>query len=204
MSQRFCTVCGALLRADARFCGACGSPVVGAATTAAALQPPAAPMPARVEPTPPPAPPPAPAYLPPAPPPPAPVEHSPAPAAPAPTYGAADSNSVEVQPGEVSLGTWIVALLRGAGVTGVLTVTDRRLLFKPKVAGTGVLTMLVSQLPTYKARYMVVLAKQQIVAVDSTKGVIHTRITVTASDGNVYEFNRAGSNVGPILEAIGR
>lgn len=109
-----------------------------------------------------------------------------------------------MQPGEVPLGTWIVALLRGGGVTGVLTVTDRRLLFKPKIAGTSLLTMLTSQLPTFKARNTVVLAKDQIAAVDSKKGLLVTRITVITADGAVCAFNRSGSNVAPILQAIGQ
>lgn len=121
-----------------------------------------------------------------------------------PAPGGADWSSVEVQPGEVPLGTWIVALLRGGGVTGVLTVTDRRLLFKPKIAGTSLLTMMTSQLPTFKARNTVVLAKELIASVDSKKGLLVTRITVITTDGEVDAFNRSGSNVGPILQAIGQ
>jgi hypothetical protein len=125
-----------------------------------------------------------------------------APATP-PAHGDANWESVEVQPGETALGSWLVGLLeRSYGLSGMLTVTDRRLLFKPKVAGTSLAGMLISQLPTFKERNTVVLRKDQIAAVRSDKGLINTKIQVTALDGATYIFNRGVASADPILAAI--
>jgi len=110
-----------------------------------------------------------------------------------------------VQPGETSVGSWLVALLgRGAGFSGILTVTDRRVLFKPKVAGTSLMGMLISQIPTAKARNIVVLRRDEIASVSSRKALIDTRIIITARDGTTYMFNRGVVSADPILAALGQ
>jgi hypothetical protein len=126
-------------------------------------------------------------------------QYQPAPAAPPPGYGQADWNSLQVQPGEVELGTWMVAVER---YTGALVVTDRRVLFRPKVAGTSVLGMLISQIPTAKERNTVVLMKDQIVDVRTEKGMINTSILVTITNGNVFAFTRGLMSADPIVAAI--
>lgn len=212
-APRFCGSCGTALVAGGAFCGACGAAVMGAAQPAMAAQPapvaqPAAPQPVMAEPAyqPPPAAPPsppAPAYQAPVAPayqaPPAPAYQ----AAPAPGHPHADWSSIEIQPGEVSLGNWMVALqARGPDMTGVLTVTDRRILFKPKVGGTSVLGMLISQMSHVKARNTVVLMKDQVVGVRLDKGMINTSILVSTADGAVYAFTRGLMSSDPIVAAI--
>ncbi|MBV9883893.1 MAG: hypothetical protein JO276_12870 [Sphingomonadaceae bacterium] len=120
-------------------------------------------------------------------------------------WGPGDWSSLEVQPGETSVGSWLVALLgRGAGFSGILTVTDRRVLFKPKVAGTSLMGMLISQIPTAKARNIVVLRRDEIASVSSRKALIDTRIIITARDGTTYMFNRGVVSADPILAALGQ
>jgi hypothetical protein len=224
MSQHFCTACGAALRPNANFCGTCGMAVVGAGQKPPAAAPPLdrppappaqppAPPPVAVPAPQPPAPPPRPAAPAPQPaappPPPQPAAPYPQPGGPAaaplpPAFDHADWSSLEVQPGETAIDSWLVGLIgRGPGVSGILTVTNRRILFKPKVAGTSLAGMLISQLPQLKERNRVVLGKDQIVAVSSEKGLINTRITITAANGEIFAFNRGVASADPILAAIG-
>jgi len=230
MTQRFCTACGAALRPGGRFCGACGTAVVGVTAPDANAAPPAppAPPPAPAPPVPPPplpappfppaAPPEPPAPPPPPLPPPPPVPPSPPPAPPppppapppaatppsAPSVEGADWSSIQVQPGEVELGSWLVALLLGFahGVTGMLVVTDRRVIFRPKVGGTSLVGMAVSQLPTYKARHTVILGKHEIASATCDKGMINNKIRIVAADGTTYVFNRQIASADPIMAAI--
>ena len=140
--------------------------------------------------------PPVPAPSPPPPPPP------PPPAAPPYQPPGADWTSLAVQPWEREIGHWIMGLLGGGSVSGVLVVTDRRLLFKPKVGGTTIVGMLVSQLPTYKDRHTIVLAREQIATIRSEKGIVNTKIWITAVDGTTYGLNRGVQSADPILEAL--
>jgi hypothetical protein len=124
-------------------------------------------------------------------------------AAQAPAHGHPDWNSVELQPGEVSLGSWVLAInISGPDVTGSLTVTDRRILFKPKLAGTSLLGMLLSQRKQFKARHTIVLSRDQIVRVHSEKRLITTWIYVTTAGGAVCTFNRGVMSADPILAVL--
>lgn len=126
-------------------------------------------------------------------------------AAPAPAHGYADWSSVEVQPGETPLGTWLLAVRdNGPDVTGSLTITDRRILFKPRVAGASLLGMLLSQRRSFKDRYTIVLGRDRVVRVQSEKHVISTWIYVTTADGAVCAFNRGLMSADPILAALQR
>lgn len=118
----------------------------------------------------------------------------------------ADWSSIQVQPGEVELGSWLVALLLGFahGVTGMLVVTDRRVIFRPKVGGTSLVGMAVSQLPTYKARHTVILGKHEIASATCDKGMINNKIRIVAADGTTYVFNRQIASADPIMAAIAR
>ena len=202
MSPRFCGSCGAALPPGGAFCGACGSAVTGLPQPAAApppYQPPPVPQQPAAGP---------PVYQPHATPQAAampPPHYHPAPpaAAPAPAYGYADWSSVEVQPGETSLGNWFVGLRSyGPDVSGSLTVTDRRILFKPKVAGTSLLGMLLSQRKQFKDEHTVVLGRDQVVAVHSEKPLLIRWIYVTTANGTVFGFNRGVMSADPILAAL--
>lgn len=127
-----------------------------------------------------------------------------APAAPLPADGHADWSSLDVQPGETSLGSWVVALQSdySADVTGSLTVTDRRLLFAPKVAGTTLVGMLLSQRKGFKDDHTVVLGREHIVDVRSERRFLNTYISVTTSDGGVLAFNRGLMSPDPIIAAL--
>jgi hypothetical protein len=109
-----------------------------------------------------------------------------------------------VQPGEASLGTWLVALQShyGPDVSGALTITDRRILFSPKVAGTTVLGMFLSQGQDFKDRHTVVLGRDSVVAVHSEKRLINTWIFVTTGNGDVFAFNRGLMSAEPIVAAL--
>jgi hypothetical protein len=125
-------------------------------------------------------------------------------AAPAPAYGNADWNSLEVQPGETPLGSWLVALQSSysADVSGSLTVTDRRLLFSPKVAGTTLIGMLLSQRQGFKDDHTVVLGREHIVDVRAERRLVNTYISVTTAGGGVLAFNRGLMSADPILAAL--
>lgn len=178
------------------------------ASELSALAPRVAPPPPAPAPQPqwsPPAAPPQPQSSPAAAPPPAqPVQHYPAthPAPPS-AAGHGDWNSVEVQPGETSLGTWVVGL-RGNGpdITGTLTVTDRRILFKPKVAGTSLVGMLLSQRKSFKDRHTIVLPRDRVIDVQTKKSVIGTWVMVTTAEGGVCAFHRSPMSADPILAAL--
>jgi len=123
-------------------------------------------------------------------------------AAPAPAYGQ-DWSSVQVQPGETSLGSWVVALNSyGPDVTGSLTITDRRVLFKPKVAGTSLVGMLLSQRKSFKDQNTVVLGRDQVVGVQVEKRMLNTWILVATAAGPVLGFNRGLMSPDPIVAAL--
>ncbi len=104
----------------------------------------------------------------------------------------------------MSLGSWIVALMVNdrADVTGSLTVTDRRILFKPQVAGGTPLVMVASGLSGYTDRHWLVLRRDQVVGVRSEKGFVNTRVLVTMADGVVHGFVRGLMSADPIVAAI--
>ncbi len=133
----------------------------------------------------------------------APPPHQP-PAPPQPAHGHAEGISLEVQPGETALGSWIVALMVNdrADVTGSLTVTDCRILFKPQVAGGTPLVMVGSALVGYTARHWLALRKDQVAQVHSEKGLINKKVFVTMADGAVYGFVRGLMSAEPIVAAI--
>ena len=123
-------------------------------------------------------------------------------AAQAPAYGQ-DWNSLQVQPGETSLGSWVVALNSyGPDVTGSLTITDRRILFKPKVAGTSLVGMLLSQRKSFKDQNTVVLGRDQVVGVQVEKRMLNTWILVSTAGGPVLGFNRGLMSPDPIVAAL--
>lgn len=123
------------------------------------------------------------------------------PSAPAPDQ--ANWDSVEVQPGETSLGSWIVAIRSvGPDVTGRLTVTDRRILFKPQVAGTSLFGMLMSQRKGFKDQYTLVLPREKVASVHSEKGMINTKVVVTTIDNVAFGFIRGLLSSEPILAAL--
>lgn len=173
MAPRFCASCGAGLAPTGAFCGACGAAVAGAPQPSLAVAAPA------------------------------PRPHPPAPPQ-QPAYGHGDWNSLEVQPGETAQGSWIVALIVNglADVTGSLTVTDRRILFKPQVAGGTPLVMLASAASGYTERHWLVLRRDQVAGVHSEKGFVNTKVFVTMADGAIHGFVRGLMSADPIVAAI--
>jgi hypothetical protein len=128
---------------------------------------------------------------------------APPPAPAAPAQSSANWGSVEVQPGEVPLGSWTVAIRSvGPDVTGRLTVTDRRILFKPQVAGTTLFGMLLSQRKGFKDQYTLVLPRDKVASVHSEKGMINTKIVVTTVDNVAFGFIRGLLSSEPILAAL--
>jgi hypothetical protein len=123
--------------------------------------------------------------------------------APQPAYGDAGWRSVEIQPGEASLGSWLLAVnFTGPDVSGWLTVTDRRILFKPKIAGTSLLGFLMSQRKQFKDRHTVVLSRDQVTRVHTVKHFISHWIYVTTADGVVCGFNRGLMSTDPIMAVL--
>lgn len=123
--------------------------------------------------------------------------------APQPGYGHVDWSSVEIQPGEVSLGSWLLAInLTGPDVSGMLTITDRRILFKPKIAGASLLGFLLSQRKTFKDRHTIVLSRDQVTRVHHEKHFISHWIYVTTADGAVCGFNRGLMSPDPIMAVL--
>jgi len=193
MTYGFCGACGAALNKGAAFCGACGSP----APASPPMQVVVAPQPLTATTT-------QPAQ---APPPYQPLGALPSagayqqPAAATLGQGFADWGSVEVQPAETALGNWVVGLL-GPQVTGSLTVTDRRILFKPRVAGSSLFGMLFSQTKYFKDAHTIVLAKDQLASVRCEKGMVNTKVIVTEANGVTYTFNRSLMSADSILAAL--
>ena len=108
-----------------------------------------------------------------------------------------------MEPGEIEIDRWTVGLLaRGPGVTGALIVTNRRVLFKPRVAGSSVFTMLLSQMQSFKKRYEIVIRKDQIASAHCENGMINNKIFVTTVTGETHIFNRGLVDADPIVAAI--
>jgi hypothetical protein len=118
-----------------------------------------------------------------------------------------------VQPGEISLGSWFVGLVASSSaaagnaagrpnqpVAGTLTVTDLRLLFKPKLAGATALSLLMSQFN--KDQYAIILRRDQIANVQSDKGAVDTHVIVTMLDGARHVFGRRVMGADDIITAL--
>lgn len=124
-------------------------------------------------------------------------------AAAMPASGDADWDSLEIQPGETSLGSWVVGLVTDwRDVAGALIVTDRRLMFKPKLAGATLGGLLASQTRSFKDEHTIILDRALVTAVNSKRKVLNTYIYVTLADGYVLGFNRGLMKVDPIVAAL--
>ncbi len=132
--------------------------------------------------------------------------------APAPTPpsaftppGEGDWDSLEVQPGEVVLGKWNIALdsFRSYGVQpgGKLTITDRRLLFRPTIGGHSLVGMAISQTKSFKAENTIVMSRDRITGASARRRVLNVYVTVTTLDGDIV-FNRGPLSAEPILAAL--
>ena len=137
---------------------------------------------------------------------PLPAEAAAAPAAPPaaaslPADGS-DWDSVEVQPGETKLDSWVVSLSSmGIETAGSLTVTDRRLLFKPKFGGQSIVGMVISQTESFKDESSVILMRDQILSVRQERRFLNKYIIVTIAEGDIH-FNRGVMSAEPILAAL--
>lgn len=126
---------------------------------------------------------------------------APAEEAPLPTDGS-DWNSVEVQRGETKLDSWLVSLWSmGIETSGSLTVTDRRLLFKPKIGGRSLVGMIISQTRSFKDGSKIVLRRDRIISVHHEKRLINNHVVVTTPDGSI-DFNRGVMSADAIVAAL--
>lgn len=129
----------------------------------------------------------------------------PAPApVPAPSADGCDWTSVQVQPGEVVLGSWNIALdsyAYGVQPGGKLTITDRRLLFRPTVGGRSLVGMAISQTKSFKAENTIVLNRDRITGTSAARRLLNVYVTVTTLDGDLV-FNRGPISADAILAAL--
>lgn len=129
----------------------------------------------------------------------------PAPAEPSASSLPADGSdwdSLEVQPGEVVLGKWTIALdTAGVQPGGKLTITDRRLLFKPTIGGRSLVGMAISQTKSFKEANTIVLDRGRITGVHAVRRVLNVYITVNTLDGDIV-FNRGPLSADPILAVL--
>ena len=124
-------------------------------------------------------------------------------AALAPDPGEGDWDSLEIQPGETEVGNWIVGLVTDwQDVAGSLIVTDKRVLFKPKIAGVHLGDILVSQTREFKDANNLILFRDEIVSVHSKRKVLNTYIYVETAYGDTIAFNRGISKVEPVVAAL--
>lgn len=124
--------------------------------------------------------------------------------APAPSADGSDWTSIEVQPGEVVLGKWNIALdaySNGVQPGGKLTITDRRLLFKPTVGGRSLVGMAISQTKSFKAENRIVLSRDRITGVSAARRLLNVYVTVTTLDGDIV-FNRGPISADAIVAAL--
>jgi ribosomal protein S27E len=125
------------------------------------------------------------------------------PAVAAADLGEGDWDSLDIQAGETELGNWIVGLVTDwRDVAGSLIVTDKRLLFKPKIAGATLGGILASQTKGFKDGHTIILPRELIVGVESKRQVLNKYIYVTLADGGVLGFNRGVMSADPILAAL--
>src|SRR5207253_2288702 len=128
---------------------------------------------------------------------------APAPA-PAPSADGSDWTSIDVQPGEVVLGKWNIALdsyAYGVQPGGKLTITNRRLLFKPTVGGRSLVGMAISQTKSFKAENMIVLSRDRITGVSAARRLLNVYVTVSTLDGDIV-FNRGPISADAIVAAL--
>jgi hypothetical protein len=113
-----------------------------------------------------------------------------------------DWDSVEVQPGETKLDSWVVSLWSmGIETAGSLTVTDRRLLFKPKFGGRSIVGMVISQTRSFKDESSIILPRERILAVRQERRLLNKYVIVTIAEGDIH-FNRGVMSADPILAAL--
>ena len=130
----------------------------------------------------------------------------PLPPAPAETVSlpadGSDWTSVEVQRGETKLDSWLVSLWSmGLETSGSLTITDRRLLFKPKIGGRSLVGMIISQTRTFKDSSRIVLGRDRIISVHHEKRLLNNHVVVTTPDGTI-DFNRGVMSADAIVAAL--
>ena len=124
--------------------------------------------------------------------------------APAPSADGSDWTSIQVQPGEVVLGSWNISLASntyGVQPGGKLTITDRRLLFKPTVGGHSLLGMAISQTKSFKAENTIVLSRDRITGASAARRLLNVYVTVTTLDGDLV-FNRGPISADAILATL--
>ena len=120
-----------------------------------------------------------------------------------PDLGEGDWFSLEIQPGETEVGNWIVGLVTDwQDVAGSLVVTDKRVLFRPKIAGVHLGDILVSQTREFKDANNLILFRDEIVSVHSKRKVLNTYIYVETAYGDTIAFNRGISKVEPVVAAL--
>jgi hypothetical protein len=124
--------------------------------------------------------------------------------APVPSADGSDWSSIQVQPGEVVLGSWNVTLTGyayGVQPGGKLTITDRRLLFKPTVGGRSLVGMAISQTKSFKSQNTIVMDRNRITGASATRRLLNIYVTVATLDGDLV-FNRGPISPDAILAAL--
>ena len=80
--------------------------------------------------------------------------------------------------------------------------TDRRILFRPKIAGTSLVGMLLSQRKQFKDRHTIVLSRDQVTGVRTEKHFISHWIYVTTADGIEWGFIRGVMSPDPVMAVL--
>jgi hypothetical protein len=107
-----------------------------------------------------------------------------------------------VQPGEIQLGSWLANIETGRLLTGKLTLTDRRLIFRPQMGGVGLLSMLLTQRKGYKDAHTIIIARDRITGVRPESGLVRKLIHVTTADGVTYSFGCNPWSLDEIVQAL--
>ena len=114
---------------------------------------------------------------------------------------------IELQAGENQLGSWAVYYERAGARqgTGDLIVTDRRLLFDPKMeAGSRSIRQARQMLSgNWKEQNAVAIDRAQVTGVSAEKRLLSKKVLISAG-GRTYIFNRGLLSVDPIVAALGQ
>jgi hypothetical protein len=116
--------------------------------------------------------------------------------------------AIELQQGETSLGNWTVNCESPArrATNGSLMVTDRRILFDPKMEAGGRAAKQIRQSLSsgWKANNTVTVDRDQVTGVEAKKGFFSKKVIVSLAGGETLVFNRGMMSVDPILAALGQ
>ena len=116
--------------------------------------------------------------------------------------------TIELQPGETSLGSWTVnqEIAGRRPINGVLNVTNQRLIFDAKMEVSSRQGRQIQQAlkGSWKAGNSLAVERSQVTGVEAKNSFFAKRVVVTAASGESYVFNRGMMSVEPIVAALQR